>query len=648
MRRALALELSTLVVIAAGMLACTALGGWFVWVSPIGIGMAILAAALRERLPRLPWAPLTGVVALAGMAVPWSLGADVLGILASSLISLQLGRRFGRSSSSDDRASAILSLLMIVLAATADPTVVVGVSAGLWVVGVAPLGMLSHLVREGPDRRRSVSLHLIASAGLVAIVAFAAFLALPRLRAADLGPADAPSESARIGFRDEVQLGEVGTLLDDPTPVLRVTLPPGSRPLTYLRGIVLDRFDGRGWLATFPDDQATAAPPSGAIPIRIQAEPSAGVVAFAPGSIAHISDSTVSFLPDVAGNWRIQEAPRRLSYTAWVRPADAEDAASNRWKQLPDDLDPRIHALAMEVLPRDQPPLIAAETVATWLKSEATYTYAPRDTKKESPLSTFLFERKTGHCEYFATAAAVLLRARGFSTRVVNGYARPEYNAAGGYWLARRGHAHSWIEIQDRHGTWTRVDPTPGGSRPPEAPAWSILDAVRAGWNGRVLAYDGSTQVRVVRSAGWFVQSRITGTTPGDAMPWLGLLALTTVLAALTITAAWALQSLGRRLAGEASTRPAGPIDRVHRRARRWIARRGWQIPDHLPPVEAARWVANDSEEIGACLEQIAWMHYRVRFAGEDSGPLVKEARDRLSHLRTLLRQTPAPPTARR
>lgn len=650
MRRTTVLEGATLGVVIAGLGSLAVLGGWFPATAGLAMIGALLATVLRGRLPRLPWAPLTGILTLVGFVAPWTLGSGLLGALAGSLIGLQLARRLGRGGPSDDRASALIALLMIVLAASAEPTLLAGLCAAVWTLAVVPLGILSHLLRDDPRGRRTVGTHLVASTAVVVSVALLAFLALPRFRGADLGGPQVDGEVGRIGFRDVVRLGEVGTLLDDPTPVLRLDLPSTSPPPERLRGIVLDRFDGRGWLATLPDASIPMEPPEGAIPVQVQAEPAAGAVAFAPGHIAWISGTEAVFQPDLAGTWRLQEPPRRLTYTAWMAPPGPDPTPAARWLQLPEDLDPRIASLANEIVPDEQTaPLAAAEAVRAWLQRETTYTFRPRDAAAESPLSTFLFERRTGHCEYFATAAAVLLRARGVPSRVVNGYAALERNDVGGYWLARQGNAHSWIEVRDAEGYWHAVDPTPGGARPPEVSPWMRWsDTVDALWTGRVLAYDGATQVRVLRSAGWFVQSRVTGTTPGDAMPWFGLAFLVLVAAAAAFGLGWLLRRLGRRLAGEGPRAPVGPVARVHRRAWTLLERRGWTVPEGLPPVEAARLVRRDSEPIGSCLEALAWLHYRVRFAEEDPGPLVKEARSELVRLRTLLRQSPAPPRTRR
>ena len=82
------------------------------------------------------------------------------------------------------------------------------------------------------------------------------------------------------------------------------------------------------------------------------------------------------------------------------------------------------------------------------------------------PLADFLFNVKTGHCEYFSTAMAVMLRTRGIASRVVNGFLPGEYNEAAGAYTVRQSDAHSWVEVYfPESRTWVTFDPTPAAGR---------------------------------------------------------------------------------------------------------------------------------------------------------------------------------------
>ena len=75
-------------------------------------------------------------------------------------------------------------------------------------------------------------------------------------------------------------------------------------------------------------------------------------------------------------------------------------------------------------------------------------------------LSRFLFDNRKGHCEYFATATALLLRTAGIPARYVIGYSVSEYSPLEKQYIARARHAHSWV-LAYVDGKWQTVDTTP-------------------------------------------------------------------------------------------------------------------------------------------------------------------------------------------
>ena len=82
------------------------------------------------------------------------------------------------------------------------------------------------------------------------------------------------------------------------------------------------------------------------------------------------------------------------------------------------------------------------------------------------PLADFVFNVKQGHCEYFATAMAVMVRTQGIASRVVNGFLPGEYNEAAGAYTVRQSDAHSWVEVYfPQTDSWVTFDPTPPAGR---------------------------------------------------------------------------------------------------------------------------------------------------------------------------------------
>jgi hypothetical protein len=103
----------------------------------------------------------------------------------------------------------------------------------------------------------------------------------------------------------------------------------------------------------------------------------------------------------------------------------------------------------------------------------------------DEPLAAF-FRHRRGYCEYFATAAVLLLRRSGIPARYVTGFSDPEPVAGGRWWLYRQGDAHAWVEWLPTGGNWTVFDPTPPDDRPePVRGAWERLTESVSGWARR-------------------------------------------------------------------------------------------------------------------------------------------------------------------
>ena len=103
-----------------------------------------------------------------------------------------------------------------------------------------------------------------------------------------------------------------------------------------------------------------------------------------------------------------------------------------RYLQLPDDLDRRISQLAISIILNANASnrYDAAKAIEAHLQREYGYSLEMKASGPD-PVADFLFNVKAGHCEYFSTAMAVMLRTRGVAARVVNGFLPGEYNERG-------------------------------------------------------------------------------------------------------------------------------------------------------------------------------------------------------------------------
>lgn len=168
--------------------------------------------------------------------------------------------------------------------------------------------------------------------------------------------------------------------------------------------------------------------------------------------------------------------------------------------QLPDGIPERIRALASS-LTDSKDELKIVEAVVKYLNSPP-FRYSLQGLPiTANPLEDFLFNHKAGNCEYYASAAAVLLRLRGIPSRLVVGYRGGYYNPIGSYYLVTQQSAHVWVEAFVK-GSWLRIEPTPGSVviGQTHKPLWLTvrlyLDTINYYWNQMVIGYSFERQVK--------------------------------------------------------------------------------------------------------------------------------------------------------
>ncbi|MEO2003453.1 MAG: transglutaminase-like domain-containing protein [Candidatus Poribacteria bacterium] len=188
----------------------------------------------------------------------------------------------------------------------------------------------------------------------------------------------------------------------------------------------------------------------------------------------------------------------------------------------------------------------------------------------------FLFDLRTGYCEYYASAFAVLMRHAGIPTRVVTGYQGGYWQASDEYLLVRNSDAHAWNEVWLEGRGWTRVDPTSAvsptrildGARSalPGAGGWmnadwafqlrNQYDRLQNLWNRWVLGFDAERQESMLRRLGL------------QSLGLAGQAALMVAAVLLLAPLAWWLRGL---LAG--TRRTHDPLLRAWRRVERRLGR---------------------------------------------------------------------------
>ena len=127
-----------------------------------------------------------------------------------------------------------------------------------------------------------------------------------------------------------------------------------------------------------------------------------------------------------------------------------------------------------------------ARVFERYLRTNFSYTTDLLKEEVSDPLAHFLFDRKAGHCEYFASAMAVMLRVVHIPSRVVTGFQSGAYNPITGWHVLRASDAHSWVEAWIPGQGWVTFDPTPPGGSPSGKPWTTLRDVSR--YRGNVLA----------------------------------------------------------------------------------------------------------------------------------------------------------------
>jgi transglutaminase-like putative cysteine protease len=172
--------------------------------------------------------------------------------------------------------------------------------------------------------------------------------------------------------------------------------------------------------------------------------------------------------------------------------------------EVPASLSPEVKKLALQITQGHVLPLAKANAVTEWLRRTHKYTTdLKRNPSIVDPLEDFLFHETAGHCEYFATATAILLRVAGVPTRYVNGFLGGEWNDMSKHITIRDNRAHSWTEAYLGPLGWVRVDSTPVASRVSRMGRLrQVFDSVELFWSRWIMQYDASRQLDLAKRLG--------------------------------------------------------------------------------------------------------------------------------------------------
>lgn len=392
---------------------------------------------------------------------------------------------------------------------------------------------------ENPKKRNLMwRLPVTAAAILLLISLFAAptFFMMPRVGGAGIGGGGGRN-GLGVGFSDSVNLGAIGTLQQSNEVVMRVRIEnAGASNGGNLRwrGSALDFFDNRGWRNTRKGESKTVVSERGLFKFgeverlenltvqTVYLEPIDTPVLFGATRIVGVEGGFPALRRDDNGAITLPLSGNRSIYKVYsdTVPPDAKQLRADRraypqesqiYLRLP-EIDSRISALAGQIIQNSgaQNRYDAARAIENYLQTQFGYTLEMKAGGAE-PVADFLFNIREGHCEYFATSMAVMLRTQGIATRIVNGFQSGEYNNAADVFVVTQKDAHSWVEVYfPETDSWVTFDPTPAAGRDLSAKenAANFLtsqigkyaEAFNMFWLQYVVAYDNQEQRSLARS----------------------------------------------------------------------------------------------------------------------------------------------------
>lgn len=514
-----------------------------------GVGLALLLRGyqlLTQRdfvIPERWTSYLTLIYVLVYFADYFLVSGSFLTSTVHLVLFLMVVRLFSLQRTRDHYTLAVLSFLMVLASAVLTVgSVFVFAFAGFLLVAVVTFVLMEmrHSVAQekaiaqdpsGPTvhQRMAYALLAIAPALMLLILAgsFLIFFFLPRVSSRYL-TAYTPTSDVSTGFTDRLQLGRIGQIQQSSAVVMHIEIQGDTQGIYDLkwRGVALNVFDGKVWsnsfaprqlhssadgsyhLTTSQDRTGSSTIPRRSVHYRVLMEPLGTNVFFLAERPRSVTGNYRPVSADAGGavyNLDLEHVINRYDAESELPEIDSEQLrlaantvpeGAGQYLNLP-PLDIRISQLAEQITASSPSNYDKALAIEQHLRTHFGYTLELPRGRLQDPLANFLFERKQGHCEYFASSMAVMLRTLGIPSRIVNGFRSGEFNDLTGQYVVRASNAHSWVEAYFPGTGWVSFDPTPAGSIPTRT-GWSrmqlYVDAAASFWREWIINYDASHQ----------------------------------------------------------------------------------------------------------------------------------------------------------
>ncbi len=382
--------------------------------------------------------------------------------------------------------------------------------------------------RIDSDALRVVMRHSFGRAVAALVLTGLVFALMPRdfRRQGFVGDDILPTDySASVGFTEEIRLGQTSATTVRQRIVMRVRVLEGDRAVVpeLWRGATLSDYDTRGWRSTPLPQKTTLLPTDGdwedfdsriwtrkytgksTARIHVYCPPPVPSRVFMPIAAHEVRFPRPTYAdPFTDGTFRYDgEGP--LEYELELGNAKLGADTGNRLVQyqrvdrlqVPEELRYRVYD-ALEKLDREASRREIVEACTDYLSR--TYKYLlPGERGAARDLEEFVSGTGGGHCEYFATALALMLRIKQIPCRVVTGYRVSEWDESAREFLVRDAHAHAWVEAWDPEHGWISADATPAAEMTIEESGWAaFVTSLEDMWRS-LIQFDADAHTAVLR-----------------------------------------------------------------------------------------------------------------------------------------------------
>ncbi len=371
---------------------------------------------------------------------------------------------------------------------------------------------------------------LVTAAGAATfIIAMGIFFIIPRMQLGYFGNLKTQKTQHVSGFSQKVNLGDIARIDENEGAAMRVRVSGDKTRFPkrfYWRGIAFDHYDGKSWSTansgtrflhedsggTFYNVSSSGLQQDQLIRQEFYMEPLDTRVIFGEDRIIKVRGNFGAVTRD--SNGTLIGANRPESYDLYSRsgfglhqrtPGAGEipEHITKYYLQLP-GRSAEMDRLTRKIVGNTQAAKDRVNAVIRYLQTNYRYSTTDLPHAKTDPIAEFLFQKKSGHCEYFATSMVLMLRYLNIPARLVNGFLEGEYNDLGDFYLVRQSDAHSWVEVY-LDGSWVPFDPSPlpkevSGSFGSFFNIRKLLDSIQFFWDRYVLIFSAQDQIDAVSS----------------------------------------------------------------------------------------------------------------------------------------------------